>query len=339
MKRGFIIAVLLAFIAMSGLAQAITWEIVGTVANAAPTDTLLVLDAEKRIEIATLQVKNGNIIPTRGTLDKPTICCIAKQGRSGWIRMFVLENGTIRLYVDLDLVYLIEIGGTPMNDELMALLAVQNKDMDIDTYFRKMYEVVSHIVSNHPNHPLSPYLIGQCQMTFKPSETIELIERLSPNLRLSPKMDRLKDHLSLAQETEEGKMFKELTGVSPDGKPVAISDFVGHGNYMLADFWALWCAPCKADIPNVIALYEKYKGKGLKVIGITVNDTPEKSDSVVRMLGIPFPQIYESKPMGVYGVNGIPHKILFAPDGIILSRRIVSCKELDKKLTELFDDK
>jgi hypothetical protein len=58
-------------------------------------------------------------------------------------------------------------------------------------------------------------------------------------------------------------------------------------------------------MPHVIALYEKYKDKGLKVIGITVSDTPEKSDSVVQKMGIPFPQIYESKPMSIYGVTGI----------------------------------
>lgn len=151
-------------------------------------------------------------------------------------------------------------------------------------------------------------------------------------------MDRLKESLLLAIETEEGKMFKELKGVSPDGKPTAISDFVGKGSYVLADFWASWCGPCKAEMPDVIALYEKYKDRGLKVIGITVNDTPEKSDSIVKLMGIPFPQIYESKPMSIYGITGIPHTILFAPDGTILSRRIVSSKELDKKLTEIFGE-
>lgn len=335
MNKQIVITVLLALVSLAGRAQTFTWRIEGTVANAAPADTLMVIDAEKQSIITTLQVNDGNIVPTSGTLDKPAICCIAKQGRPGWIRMFVLESGTVRLTADLDLVYLIRIGGTPMNDELMALLAVQNMDIDVDTYDRKMYDVVRQMVGNHPDHPLSPYLIGQCQMTFMPSELIGLIEKLSPGLQSSTKMDRLKENLLLSLETEEGKMFKELTGVSPDGLPAALSDVVGRGCYVLADFWASWCRPCLEDMPNIIALYEKYKDKGLKVIGITVSDTPEKSDSIVQKLGIPFPQIYESKPMSTYGVTGIPHKILFAPDGTILSRRIVSSKELDRKLSKI----
>ena len=338
MNRKIIIITLLALVSMASHAQTFSWRIEGSVANAAPDDTLMVIDAEKQRMITILQVKDGNIVPASGTLDKPAVCCITKQGRPGWIREFVLESGTVNLLCDLDLHYLIQIGGTPVNDELMAKLSVQNMDMDVTTYYKKMYEVVSRIVSSHPDHPLSPYLIGQCQLIFTPTELIGLIEKLSSDLQSSPKMDRLKESKLLAQETEEGKMFKELKGKSPEGRPVALSDFVGQGSYVLVDFWASWCAPCKADIPNVITLYEKYKDRGLKVIGITVSDTPEKSDSIVKMMGIPFPQIYESKPMSIYGVIGIPHKILFAPDGTILSRRIVSSKELEKKFTEIFSE-
>lgn len=334
--RRLSVAFLLALIALTGQGQTFTWKIEGTVANAAQEDSLMVIDAERQRPIATLQVKDGNIIPASGTLDEPVVCCIAKQGRRGWIREFVLESGTVNLQVDLNLPYPIHIGGTPVNDDLMAMLTVQKMNIDVDTFFKKMYKAASNIVNSHPDHPISPYLIGQCQMTFKPTETIGLIEKLSPRLQASLNMQRLKENVQLAQDTEEGKMFKELTGKTPDGRPAALSEYVGKGSYVLADFWASWCRPCLEGIPSIIALYEKYKDKGLKVVGITVRDAPEKSDSIVQRFGIPFPQIYESKPMTIYGVLGIPHTILFAPDGTILSRRIISSKILDGKLAEIF---
>ena len=196
MNKKVIITILLALVTMTGLAQTFTWRIEGTVANAAPTDTLNVIDPEKQRKIATLQVKDGNIIPTSGILDEPAICAISKSGRRGWISFFVLESGTVNLTVDLDLAYLIRTGGTPMNDELMAVLEVQNNtDIDYDTYVKKMCEVVRRIVSNHPGHPLSPFLIGQSKALFTSTESIGLIEKLSPDLQASPKMDRLKESL------------------------------------------------------------------------------------------------------------------------------------------------
>ena len=91
-------------------------------------------------------------------------------------------------------------------------------------------------------------------------------------------------------------------------------------------------------MPHIIEIYEKYKDKGLKVLGITVEDMPARSDSIVKQLGIPFPQIYESTPMSTYGVTSIPHTILFAPDGTILARGLRG-EDIEKKLTEVFSKK
>ena len=232
--------------------------------------------------------------------------------------------------------YLRNVGGTPLNDEVGALLALQFQKADHDTYHKKMYDAVTGIVTKHPDHVISPFLISSRIYVHTPTESLSLIDKLSTRLKASLDMDRLKEQLVVEQETEVGRMFKDMKGITPDGKPINLSDFVGRGNYVLADFWASWCSPCIAEIPHVIELHEKYKDKGLKVIGITVRDAPEKSGKMVEEKHIPFPQIYESKPMSTYGVLGIPYTILFSPNGTIIERGPLFVVE--KKISAIFDE-
>lgn len=337
MNKKTIITALLALVWVAGQAQNFKWCLEGTVDNAAPNDTLTIIDSERHQPIATIQVKNGAIVPAGGVLEKPAVCRIAKKGRRGSIGIFVLEEGTIKISIDLDKAYVLKVGGTPVNNDLATFIDKQNRRTDNHAAYREnMYRIVSDIVEKHPDHVLSPYLIDWCQLLFTPTQSLRLIDMLSPELQLTPNVERRKEILLIEQETEVGKMFKEMTGTAPDGKSVRLSDFVGKRNYVLADFWASWCGPCKAEMPHVIELYEQYKDKGLHLIGITVDDTPEKSDAIVKEKGLTFPQIYESRPMSTYGVTAIPYTILFAPDGTILARGPLPMVE--KKMAEIFEE-
>ena len=101
-----------------------------------------------------------------------------------------------------------------------------------------------------------------------------------------------------------------------------LNSLVGQGQYVLLDFWASWCGPCRNEIPNVIKLYAKYAGKGLKVVGVTVKDKPEASLAAIRELGINYDQIFDLEGIvcGKYPIEGIPHFFLLDPSGkIVLS--------------------
>ena len=118
--------------------------------------------------------------------------------------------------------------------------------------------------------------------------------------------------------------FVDIKGKDAEGNPVALSDYVGKGKYVLLDMWASWCGPCKSEIPNLLKLHNQYKNKGLTVLGLFVWDKEENLKKAVEEERMVWPQIIdtESSAMSLYGVDGIPHIILFAPDGTILKRNL-----------------
>lgn len=118
----------------------------------------------------------------------------------------------------------------------------------------------------------------------------------------------------------------EVITLAADGEVVrekgSFEDFVGAGKYALVDFWASWCGPCRAETPNVVAAFEKYRDKGLVVIGIPVNDKQDATIKAMKDLGIHYPQIIDPSDAlaDKFDITGIPHIILFAPDGSIVAR-------------------
>ena len=124
--------------------------------------------------------------------------------------------------------------------------------------------------------------------------------------------------------TAPGQPFKDylIVGGNPDGTDVRLSDYVGGGRYILLDHWASWCGPCKAEMHYIRKTWEAFHGERFEVVGIAVNDKRENTLQALKELDMPWPQILDGKrlPSELYGVNAIPHLILFGPDGTILSR-------------------
>lgn len=138
-----------------------------------------------------------------------------------------------------------------------------------------------------------------------------------------------------ASKSATGQMFTDFQA-EYDGKTYKLSDYVGRGKYVLVDFWASWCGPCKAEIPNLIKVYNQYKGDKFEVLGVATWDEPKASLKTIEQMKIPYPQILNAQRAGsdAYGITGIPQIILFGPDGTILKRDLRG-EQIEETIKEL----
>ena len=192
-------------------------------------------------------------------------------------------------------------------------------------------ELVSDGLEMIRKYPSGTLAVTVLQNTANVMEESQLAEALGMLEGAALEDEYVKSLVALndaKQATAEGKMFTDFTVVQDPadslGSKVSLSDFVGKGKYVLVDFWASWCGPCKAEIPNIAAVYEKYKGEDFDVLSIAVWDDPADTKVSAKEHGVVWNQIINAQqvPTDLYGIEGIPHIILFGPDGTILKRNL-----------------
>jgi peroxiredoxin len=198
---------------------------------------------------------------------------------------------------------------------------------------------VKSFVKEHPASLVSAFVVYN-DFT-NPAIAIDEVEialaALDPSLSQSNYYIAVQKKVEDRRGTTVGYKATNFSQAAPDGKIVKLSDF--KGQYVLIDFWASWCRPCRMENPNVVAAYNKFKDKGFTVLGVSMDSNKEPWLQAIRQDNLTWTQVSDLKGWGnevgkLYGVQGIPQNFLVDKDGKIIAKDLRGAA-LEEKLAEV----
>ncbi len=322
----------------------------------------------RRIGLDSCVVKNGKF-EMKGTVEYPEYAAMYI-GNNGPILFFV-EDTIIHVAVNVDTLYASKISGSKetdlfadlnkgmmaidkrvnkINDDYMSLkLSGVNdveKEKDLLAQMEQMQQeridFMTDFVQQHPNSIVSALVIDRNLSYYSSLDQMEVYANGFDVINSKSQwVQSIKEKVSVAKRLQEGQPFLDITLSSPDGTPVALSDYAGKNKYVVIDFWAGWCMPCRMANPLMVKLYNRYKDKDFEIVGISLDKDKQEWIKAIEDDQLPWPQMsdlkyWQSEAAQLYAVNSIPYTILLDKDGKILAKGL-HAQELEKKLAELFE--
>ena len=328
----------------------------------------LTADSEP-VEINSCTVRKGKF-QMKGMVDFPEYC-ILYAGDNGPLQLFV-ENAVIKIAINLENIQESKVTGSretdllmeffntmtifeekasKINEEYMTMLYSgeepdEEKQKEIFQEFnlleQSQLEFMKQIVDENPNSIFTAILVQSALMTQYDHDKLE--DFISKFDEVNLQSHWVQEIVENVETTKRfiGQPFIDIRMPSPDGNEIALSDYAGKGKYVLIDFWASWCQPCRVANPYVVELYNKYKDKGFEIVGVSLDQDREQWIKAIADDELAWPQMSDlkfwlSEGAKSYAVSSIPHTVLLDKDGKILARGL-HLSELEEKLAELFED-
>ena len=274
---------------------------------------------------------------------------------------FFLENGNIAMTLGKENT---SVTGTPNNDiyqaykneqsvarkEMMAIYEqlkaegitdeqkaeLEAKSTELED---KSSEYIYNFIEANITNPVGIHLWPGNSYGMELSQLQALAAKVPAEFKTVPSIEKLLKRIEVLEKTAVGQKFTDFTLPSPEGNPVKLGDIIAKNKYTLVDFWASWCGPCRAEMPNVVAAYKEYNKKGFGIVGVSLDSDAEAWKKAIKDMGMTWDHMSDVKGWNcegaaLYGVNSIPATVLIAQDGTIIARNLRG-EAIKEKLAEL----